>query len=178
MKQGVSKTLWLISGIVLIFAGVLAIIAPTSIILSLTIVFGLAMLITGLAEIGIYVFARSAMYGVGWLLANGILTALLGLFVMCNQVVTETIIPYIFGLWVVFSGVLRLVDGLDLKKFGVKGWFWMALVGAACILLGFISFIRPVIAINIIGVMMGVIFLLQGAAALFMWWFENRLKID
>ena len=177
MKTSVSKTLWLISGILLIFAGVLAIVAPSSVLLSLTIVFGLAMLIAGAISVVIYVLCCRRLYGAGWLLAEGILTALLGVFVLCDQVATQSVIPYIFGLWTVFSGITRTVDSLELKRFGVKGWHWLTLVGVACILLGFVSFIRPVIAVNIIGVMMGVVFLVQGAAALFMWWFENRLHI-
>ncbi len=178
MKTGVSKTLWLISGILLVFAGVLAIVAPSSVLLSLTIVFGLAMLIAGILSVIIYVFCCRHLYGAGWLLAEGILTALLGLFVLCDQVVTTNVIPYIFGLWTVFSGVTRTVDSLEIKRFGVKGWYWLTLVGVGCILLGFVTFIRPVIAINIIGITMGIVFIVQGAAALFMWWFENRLKID
>ena len=112
MKPGVSKTLWLISGILLIFAGVLAIVAPSSILLSLTIVFGLAMFISGALSIVIYIFCFRNLYGAGWLLAEGILTILLGLFVLCDQVVTINVIPYIFGLWTVFSGVTRTVDSL------------------------------------------------------------------
>ena len=178
MKPGVSKTLWLISGILLIFDGVLAIVAPSSILLSLTIVFGLAMFISGALSIVIYIFCFRNLYGAGWLLAEGILTILLGLFVLCDQVVTINVIPYIFGLWTVFSGVTRTVDSLEIKRFGVKGWYWMTLVGVASILLGFISFIRPVIAIQIIGITMGLVFLVQGAAALFMWWFESHLKME
>lgn len=123
-------------------------------------------------------FCFRNLYGAGWLLAEGILTILLGLFVLCDQVVTINVIPYIFGLWTVFSGVTRTVDSLEIKRFGVKGWYWMTLVGVASILLGFISFIRPVIAIQIIGITMGLVFLVQGAAALFMWWFESHLKME
>lgn len=177
MKAGVSKTLWLIAGILLVFAGVLAIVAPLSVLLSLTIVFGLAMLIAGLISIVIYIFCCRHLYGAGWLLAEGILTSLLGLFVLCNQVTTLNVIPYIFGLWTVFSGVIRTVDSLEIKRFGVKGWYWMTLVGVACILLGFLAFIRPVIGVDIIGITMGVVFIAQGAAALFMWWFEKQLKM-
>ena len=177
MKEGMSKTLWLISGVLLIFAGVLAIVAPASILLSLTIVFGLAMLISGIIGIAVYIFCGRRLYGVGWILAEGILTALLGLFVLCDQLAMVSIIPYIFGLWTVFSGVIRTVNSLELRRFGVGGWYWLTLVGVACILLGFAAFIRPVIAIQIVGITMGIVFLLQGAASLFMWWFESRLRM-
>ena len=177
MKTGVSKTLWLISGVLLVFAGVLAIVAPSSILLSLTIVFGLTMLISGIISVAVYIFCSKHLYGAGWLLAEGILTALLGLFVLCDQVAMVSVIPYVFGLWSVFSGVIRAVDSLEIKRFGVNGWYWMMLVGVAEIVLGFATFIRPVIAIQIIGITMGIVFLLQGAASLFMWWFESRLQM-
>ena len=88
-----------------------------------------------------------------------------------------SVIPYVFGLWTVFSGVIRAVDSLEIKRFGINGWYWMMLVGVAEIVLGFATFIRPVIAIQIIGITMGIVFLLQGAASLFMWWFESFLKM-
>ena len=170
MKAGVSKTLWLISGVLLVFAGVLAIVAPSSILLSL-------MFISGIISIAVYIFCSKHLYGAGWLLAEGILTALLGLFVLCDQVTMMSVIPYIFGLWIVFSGVIRTVHSLEIRRFGVNGWYWLMLVGAAEIVLGFATFIRPVIAIQIIGVTMGLVFLLQGAASLFMWWFEGHLRM-
>ena len=108
MKTGVSKTLWLISGVLLVFAGVLAIVAPSSILLSLTIVFGLAMLISGIISVAVYIFCSKHLYGAGWLLAEGILTALLGLFVLCDQVAMVSVIPYVF--WVV-DGLFRCDPG-------------------------------------------------------------------
>ncbi len=175
MRTGFSKALWLISGILLVFAGVLAMVYPVSVLLSLSFVFGLVMLIAGIFSLIIFVFTRGLLFGAGWILADGLITTLLGVYVLSNQMTASSVIPYIFGMWIMFSGVMRFISSFDAKKLGVSGWYWLTLIGILCMALGFASLLKPIIAAALIGIMMGIIFIFQGVASIFMCWLVSQL---
>ena len=44
----------------------------------------------------------------GWILTDALITLLLGILVLCNQLVADTAIPMVFGMWVLVSGILRI----------------------------------------------------------------------
>lgn len=174
MKNGFSKFLWLISGIILIFAGIAAIFNPTATIVSIAFILGLAMLISGVFEIVIFAVTHDEIFGAGWVLTDGILTVLLSLLLLCNQYVTAIAIPFIFAIWVMFTGTSRTITSFDLKKANVSGWGWMTLLGILGIVLGFASFFFPELAGGIISIMVGIFLIVQGAISIATWWFATR----
>lgn len=175
MKTGLIKAVWLISGILLVFAGVLSFIYREEAVLAITVVLGLVMLISGVCSIVGYIFMHNYMLGSGWILMDGILTTILSVFLLANQIVAAAVVPFIFGIWMLFSGVTRLISSLDIKKLGLDGWGWVLLLGLLGTALGVVCFLKPVVAANIIGVTMGFVFILQGAGALYLFWITSKL---
>lgn len=178
MSNGFPKFLWLISGIILIFAGVAAIFNPAATILSIAFILGLAMLISGIFEIVIFAVTHDEIFGAGWVLTDGILTVLLSILLLCNQYVTAIAIPYIFAIWVMFTGTSRTIASFDLKKVHMSGWGWMTLLGILGIVLGFASFFFPELASGIIGILVGIFLIVQGAISVATWWVATRNPFD
>ena len=99
----------------------------------------------------------------------------MSVFLLANQIVAAAVVPFIFGIWMLFSGVTRLISSLDIKKLGLDGWGWVLLLGLLGTALGVVCFLKPVVAANIIGVTIGFVFILQGAGAQYLFWITSKL---
>lgn len=102
------------------------------------------------------------MFGAGWLLLDGILTILLSLFLLFNMGFTALALPYIFGMWVMFSGISKFVNSFDQRRFGVRGWGWIMALGIVMTIVGFAAFLDPVLSALAMTVITGVMFIMSG----------------
>ena len=100
--------------------------------------------------------------GAGWILADGIITFILSCIVLSNQLVTDAIIPLFFGMWIMFSGTMRIVASFNMKKAETKGWAWSLVLGIIGMFAGIYSFFNPLLGDFAIVVMVGIFFLIQG----------------
>lgn len=175
MSKTVSRVLWIISGVLLIVAGVACLANPGSALTSVSVLLGLVMLVSGIVDIVIFAAGHSYMIGAGWFLVDGILTVLLSLFILCNKVFTAMTLPFIFGMWLIFSGITKFVNSFDLQRLGVRGWGWFTALGIVLAMVGFISFLSPFAGAVAIAVMVGVFLILQGISSILRGCFSGRM---
>lgn len=146
MNKTVSRVLWIVAGVLLIVAGGACMLHPGATLSGLSFLLGMAMLFSGVVDIIIFATAGSSIYGSGWFLVDGILTVLLSIFLLCNQMFTMMTLPYILGMWLLFSGITKFVNSFDLRRFGVRGWGWVTAFGLLMAAAGFLSFMDPLAA--------------------------------
>lgn len=175
MSKTVSRVLWIISGVLLIVAGVACLANPGSALTSVSVLLGLVMLVSGIVDIVIFAAGHSYMIGAGWFLVDGILTVLLSLFILCNKVFTAMTLPFIFGMWLIFSGITKFVNSFDLQRLGVRGWGWFTALGIVLAVVGFISFLSPFAGAVAIAVMVGIFLILQGLGSILRGCFSGRM---
>ena len=144
MRKTTSRVLWILVGVLLVITGIACFAHPAATLGSLAILLGIAMLFSGVVDLVIFATARDAMYGSGWFLLDGVLTILLSIFILGNAAFTMVSLPFIVGMWLVFSGTSRMVNSFDLRRMGVKGWGWFTGAGVVLMIAGFISFLYPV----------------------------------
>ena len=143
MNRTLSRVLWIIAGVLLIIAGVLCLASPGVAVESLALWFGLAMLFSGIVDVAVFAAGQSCMAGSGWFLVDGILTILLSLFLLFDQWFTALTLPFLFGMWLMFSGIVRFVHSFELRTFGAPGWGWFTAWGLFTAAAGFLSFLNP-----------------------------------
>lgn len=177
MSKTTSRVLWIIAGILLIIAGIGCMRDPGEIIYGLPFIFGVAMMFSGIVDIVIYAMGHNYMAGSGWYLADGILTVLLSLFVLENHWFTTITISFILGMWLIFSGISKLVNSFDLQRAGVRGWGWFTALGIVLTVVGFLSFTHPFASIATLAWVIGLFLLLQGLVSVLRGCFSNRLWI-
>ena len=103
----------------------------------------------------------------GWILTEAIITLILGILVLTSQIAADVAIPMVFGMWVMFSGVLRVVTATLIDRSNKRTNFtWTLITGVLCILGGLYAFLNPIIAGLAIAVLLGIMFLLQGISTL------------
>lgn len=166
MNPTVSRVLWGLAGILFLLAGIYCLCNPDVGLLSLSLYLGIVMLISGIIDI--VVFAVSSRYaaGAGWFLADGILTVLLSLFLLFNQTFIVLSLPFLFAMWLLFSGINQFVHSFDLRQLGVRGWGWLTALGVVLAVVGFFSLFNPVADLFALSVLVGVLLLCEGVAML------------
>ena len=93
------------AGVLLIAAGIYCLCNQDVALLSAGLLLGIFLLLSGVAEIVVFAAASGVMLGSGWLLLDGILTVIMSLFLLFNQWFTMLSLPFLFTLWLLFSGV-------------------------------------------------------------------------
>lgn len=158
---------WLFAEVILICSGILALCNSGEQLVSVSIWLGIAMLITGCINIYVYYKKKKTMHGSHWLLADGMCTILLSLFPLFNQMIQPAIIPFFFGVWELFSGILKVIDSSELKEEKIAGWKWFLGIGSIEILSGVASLLKPVDDVMGIHVVVAIIFFVQSCGFLF-----------
>lgn len=174
MNRTISRVLWIAAGILLILAGIFCLLSPSVALSGLALYLGLAMLFSGIVDLVIFASASSRMVGSGWFLVDGILTVLLSLFLLCNQWFTALTLPFLFGMWLLFSGVSKFANSFELKRLGVRGWGWFTIFGIVLSAVGFFSFLDPLAGLVAITIVVGVFLILQGVASILRGCFAGR----
>ena len=166
MSKNGSRVLWVLAGVLLIVAGVSCMTRPAAALGGLSILLGLSMLFAGVVDIVIFATAGGSIYGAGWFLVDGILTVLMSIFLLCNQMFTMMTLPYIMGMWLLFSGITKFGNSFDLRRFGMRGWGWITALGLLMAVAGFTSFMDPMAAAVTLSVLTGIFLILQGAVSI------------
>ena len=143
------------AGVLLIAAGIYCLCNQDVALLSAGLLLGIFLLLSGVAEIVVFAAASGVMLGSGWLLLDGILTVIMSLFLLFNQWFTMLSLPFLFTLWLLFSGVSQCVSSFDLRALGVRAWGWILAVGILLTLAGFICLMDPWVSVAAMGMTVG-----------------------
>lgn len=166
MRTGVLRPLWILSGVLLAAMGVWCIVSPDQALHSMTLLMGAAMLVAGIADIAAFWRWHARLIGTGWILMDGLLSILLSLLLLFHNWILSAALPFIFGMWVLFSGISKIVHSFELCRFGVRGWGWFTVFGVVLTLFGLLSFIEPFAAVVALGILIGTAFILEGLLAI------------
>ena len=104
------RVLNIAAGVLLIAAGVYCLCNQDIAVLSAGLLLGLFMLVSGVIEIAVFAGTSGVLIGSGWLLLDGVLTVIMSLFLLFNQWFTMLSLPFLFTIWLLFSGISRFVS--------------------------------------------------------------------
>ena len=142
-KIGFAQIIWSIAGVMLFLASYLAFITPDNELLNIAWELGLAMSLAGFANILVYIKEHNRIHGVEWLLADGMSTVALSFFPLFNKMIISAVIPFFFGVWELFSGVLKVIDSKGLREEKIIGWHGFLAIGLIEFISGGLSMIKP-----------------------------------
>lgn len=160
------RVLNIAAGVLLIAAGVYCLCNRDIAVLSAGLLLGLFMLVSGVIEIAVFAGTSGVLIGSGWLLLDGVLTVIMSLFLLFNQWFTLLSLPFLFTIWLLFSGISRFVSAFDLRALGVRAWGWVLAIGILLIVGGFVCMMDPWVSVVAIGVTVGLVFILEGVSAI------------
>jgi len=121
------------------------------------------MVFAGALSILVYFFAPGKQGGFGWLLAEGLITLILGCIVLANKLVADSMVPIFFGMWILFCGVIRIVASLHLYLAKHESWLFTLVAGLVSTFFGVYAFFNQIMINNLpLIILTGIIFLIQG----------------
>ena len=160
------KGLTIVSGIIMIAAGAFCFINPGQTFMTMAFVIGTVMALCGIIHVLAYVIGRTP-HGKGdnngWILIDALLTLLLGILVLFNQLTVDMAIPMVFGMWVLVSGLLRLEAASRIDRQRKPGNFKATLItGVITVVMGLLGLINPFVTYVSIIPILGFFMLIQG----------------
>lgn len=172
------KVLWIIAGVVLIVGGIAAFFNPLAGITTFEAICGFALAVSGIMSIIAYCASSKVMLGAGWILAEGILSLILGGVILVasfsNGIIATEItgmlakfVGWLLAFWLLFSGITHITRSVDLHKLSAKGWGWGLIWGILCIVCALGVFCQPVItALGTMSFVLGIILIVGGVSIL------------
>lgn len=159
--------LMLLIGLVLVALGILVFAYPAQSYTGMAVLFGWAILVSGIAEIVISASNSHFVTGRGWMLAGGIIQLILGLILIFNIALSAAILPVVLGFWLLFRAFSTIGLGSDMRALEVAGSGWTIFSGVLLLLCALWLLFQPLVLGTVVVVAwVGVALLFGGLAAL------------
>lgn len=160
------RILTVASGVLMVMTGAFCFMNPGQTFLAMAFIVGLVMVINGLIHALAYFIGRGLHNkgdNNGWILTDALITLLLGVLILCNQLVADTAIPLVFGMWVLVSGILRIEAATHINREKKRINFMTTMItGILTVLVGCFGFINPMVRWMTTITMLGIFFIIQG----------------
>jgi len=169
---------WLTAGMILLGSSFLALSPMADNLVSISHWFGLAMLFAGCMNILISTKKRKTLHGSQWIFVDGVSTSLLSFFPLFNQMILSAMIPFFFGVWELFSGILKVADAEELKSEGIRRWRWLMVIGGIEVLSGVAALLKPVEEFVGMNMVIAVVLFVQSIGYLLKVYMYSGLKIS
>ena len=135
--------LGLILGVLLVVAGIVVFCNPAESYLTLSLMFGVLMLLSGVSELVVSFGSRNYFMMRGYSIVGGLLDLLLGIFLCVYPQVTLVVLPVIIGIWMLYHSFMVIGLGGDLSAFRLPGSGWTIFGGVMMLILGLLMVIMP-----------------------------------
>ncbi|MDO4544776.1 MAG: DUF308 domain-containing protein [Bacillota bacterium] len=160
------RVLTIISGILMLLAGAFCFMSPGQTFLGLAFIVGIVMVLNGVIHSLAYLTGRGFHNkgdNNGWILTDALITLLLGILVLCNQLVADTAIPLVFGMWVLVSGILRIEAATHINREKKRTNFRTTMItGILTVFIGIFGFINPLVIWLSTAILLGMFMAMQG----------------
>ena len=135
--------LLMLAGILCVAAGIAVFVFRMESYMSLSIIFGVLMLITGAAQLIIASTSGNYLAMKGYVVVGGILDLLLGIFLCVYPAVTVVLLPIMLGIWMMYHSFMIIAFGGDLDTFRINGSGWVMMGGILLLVLSFLVLVNP-----------------------------------
>ena len=157
----------ILTGVLYILLGIVALVVPETMQKTLGYVIGIVLIVAGLISIICYLLrdAKENYYHNEFVF--GLVGMVLGAAVLYKVEVIISLIPFILGILVLFSGCSKLQDAIDLKRLGYSSWAGMLVMAAINIILGIVLICNPFQAAIVLFRVLGVGLIISGVSDCF-----------
>lgn len=154
------------AGVILILSGIFCFANPGETFISIAFLLGCATLLSGLSGTFAYIWISRKREISNSLMIEGLLSIILGILVLSNQLLADAAIPVFFGMWVLFSGIIRVVEAFARRKSGRAELIWILLLGLIGVAAGLYAFFNTVLFAFSVVMLVGILFVVQGVNVL------------
>ena len=135
--------LMIVAGILCIAAGICVFAFPVESYVTLSILFGVVMLLTGAGQLVIASTSGNYLMMRGYFIVGGVLDVILGIFLCVYPGVTLVVLPFMMGLWLMYRSFILISIGGDMETFRISGSGSMMILGILILLLSVFVLVNP-----------------------------------
>ena len=168
-----ARILTLILGVMMIVTGVYCLFTPAMTYLTLGYIVGFNMMMDAIGGIATWSDRRRLGIADGWTLAGSIASLAFSVILLGSaamQLAVDLMIVYIAAMWLVVSGIIRIIRGVQLRKLQKalqtqaigSRWWLVLLTGILLVAFGVLSFSDPSGLMVAIGINFGINIIVSG----------------
>lgn len=135
--------LMLFAGLLSIVAGICVFVFPVESYLTISLIFGVLMLLTGVTQLMMASTSGNYLTMRGYVIVGGILDLILGVFLCVYPGVTVMVLPILMGIWLMYHSFIIIAFGGDMDTFRVSGSAVMVIFGILLLALSIFVLLDP-----------------------------------
>ena len=162
-KSWLRKSLSLVTSLLLITLGILALFSKDNFASILGIISGIALILIGALTILYAVIIKRMILGTGRLILQGILSTLLGILLLVVQEASIYLVSTFLSIYLLIRGISKISNSVTLKTFKVTSWWITLVLGILYTILGLVLFIFNNVTNEIVTILIGTFFIISGA---------------
>ncbi|MCR8560787.1 DUF308 domain-containing protein [Mucilaginibacter sp. BJC16-A38] len=166
----------LVAGILLLGVGAWVIKSPFQSYLSLSWVFAIGLVGTGIFEIGFALINHHNLRGWVWRLIAGIFDIIIGVYLFNNTLITIAFLPLIISLWAIFRGLTAVGDAFHIRAYGLGDWRRLLFTAFIIIAMAALILACPSIGIENIFLYSGFAIMAAGAFRIYLAFKLRKIK--
>jgi uncharacterized membrane protein HdeD (DUF308 family) len=153
-------------GVVLVIAGVLALMAPGSALVALAVAIGVGLLLAGI--LGCISALRMTRTAAPWgvMLAASIFEIVVGALILYRPLLSGAAIPLVVALWAMVAGISAFVGGMARNRVPLLNGTTAMATGAVLVLLGWLILANPAVGALTVVTLIGAALTVSGVASL------------
>lgn len=178
LKQ--AKNSFLFMSVIYIILGFLLLIWPGRFLTWGCYALGVVVLLYGMSRIIAYMANKDLVSYLNVDLVVGIIVAAIGLFLLLRPGVFISILPIVFGLFIIFNGIVKLQNAFDLKRLNYEKWWSIFIMSGISVLLGLFIIWNPFKAAAMTARIIGIVLIVEGISGfgttIFSWRMVKKMK--
>lgn len=165
-----------IIGVLLIVFGIYIFTTPLETYGTLTMLFSLSFLFSGIAETLFSVQNRKIIEGWGWYLTGGIFNSVIGLMLLSRPEISAFTLPLLVGFTLMFRSIQGLGFSFELKNYGSLKWGNLAIASILGLVFSIILLFNPIFTGISLVVMTALAFIFSGITGIVLGFQLKKLK--
>ncbi len=134
--------------------GLIILFNPNKTIALLSLILGIIIMIIGIGKIISYIILRKESNFSNYDLIYGIIAIVISIIMLANANAFATIVRVIIGIWIAYTGIMKLIYALNLKSLSSSSWIAVMIMAIITIIAGVYIAIDSSILIMVFGVIL------------------------
>lgn len=123
----------LVVGIAAVAVGFVVLVHPAESYYTFALWLGIVVFLSGIAGVVQALSTKNYFVRRGWIVLAAVADIIIGIVLMFSSMLSAVAMPILLGVWLLYRGCAMLVQGFDLRSFGVRDAGWVMFYAAVII---------------------------------------------
>lgn len=123
----------LVVGIAAVAVGFVVLVHPAESYYTFALWLGVVVFLSGIAGVVQALSTKNYFVRRGWIVLAAVADIIIGIVLMFSSMLSAVAMPILLGVWLLYRGCAMLVQGFDLRSFGVRDAGWVMFYAAVII---------------------------------------------